>query len=69
MNVLDEVGGEMIPNRRITADSFRLLTARLKKRPAAFAPTELLPEPAIIAPFQVFEETAISAPVAEISWR
>ena len=66
MNVLDEVGGEMIPNRRITADSFRLLTARLKKRPAAFAPTELLPEPAISAPLEVFEEMAISAPFAEV---
>ena len=41
MNVLDEAGGEMIPDRRITADSFRLLTARLKKRPAPLAQTEL----------------------------
>ena len=38
MNVLDEAGGDMIPNRRITADSFRLLTARLKKKPPAFIP-------------------------------
>ncbi len=66
MNVLDEVGGEMIPNRRITADSFRLLTARLKKRPTAFAQTELPPEPAILAPLEIVEETVISAPVAEV---
>lgn len=66
MNVLDEVAGEKIPNRRITADSFRLLTARLKKRPAAFTQTELLPEPAILAPLEIIEETVIPAPVAEV---
>jgi uncharacterized protein (DUF2336 family) len=66
MNVLDEVAGEKIPNRRITADSFRLLTARLKKRPPAFAQTELLPEPAILAPLEIVEETVIPAPVAEV---
>ena len=66
MNVLDEVAGEMIPNRRITANSFRLLTARLKKKPTAFAQTELLPEPAILAPLEIVEETVISAPVAEV---
>ncbi len=41
MDVLDDVAGENIPNRRITADSFRLLTARLKKKPAAFTQPEL----------------------------
>ena len=66
MNVLDDVAGEIIPNRRITADSFRLLTARLKKRPTAFAQTELLPEPAILAPLEIVEETVIPAPVAEV---
>jgi uncharacterized protein (DUF2336 family) len=66
MNVLDEVAGDMIPNRRITADSFRLLTARLKKRPTAFAQTELLPEPVILAPLEIVEETVIPAPVAEV---
>ncbi|MDP1699883.1 MAG: DUF2336 domain-containing protein [Aestuariivirga sp.] len=64
MNVLDEVGGEMIPNRRITADSFRLLIARLKKKPA-FAQSELLPEPAIIEQIEIVEETVALAPVAE----
>jgi uncharacterized protein (DUF2336 family) len=66
MNVLDEAGGEMIPSRRITADSFRLLTARLKKRPTAFAQTELLPEPTNLAPLEILEETVISVPVAEV---
>ena len=66
MNVLDEVGGEMIPNRRITADSFRLLTARLKKNPPAISQTDLPPEPAILAPLEILEETLISAPVAGI---
>jgi uncharacterized protein (DUF2336 family) len=65
-NVLDEVGGDMIPNRRITADSFRLLTARLKKTPAAIAQTELPPEPATLAPLEIFEETVISAPIVGI---
>ena len=37
MSALNDVGGEKTPHRRITADSFRLLTARLKKRPTAFA--------------------------------
>ena len=66
MNVLDEVAGELIPNRRITADSFRLLTARLKKRPHVLAQTEFLPEPVILAPLEILEETAVSAPVAEV---
>jgi uncharacterized protein (DUF2336 family) len=65
-NVLDEAGGIMTPNRRITADSFRLLTARLKKNPPAISQTELLPEPAILAPLEIVEETVISAPVAGI---
>jgi hypothetical protein len=66
MNVLDEAGGEMIPNRRITADSFRLLIARLKKTPAAIAQAELPPEPANLDPLDILEETLVSAPVAEI---
>ena len=66
MNVLDEVGGEMIPNRRITADSFRLLTARLKKKPPAFIPPELLPEPEIFEQIEIVEETVALAPVVEV---
>ncbi len=66
MNVLDEVGGEMIPNRRITADSFRLLTARLKQKPPAFVPPALLPEPEIVEQIEIVEETLALAPVAEI---
>jgi uncharacterized protein (DUF2336 family) len=69
MDVLDEAGGEMIPNRRITADSFRLLSARLKKTPAALAPAELPPEPANLDSFDILEETLVSAPVAEIEQR
>ena len=65
MDVLDEVAGEKIPNRRITADSFRLLTARLKKRPASFAQAQLQPARAIFAPLEIIEETLIPAPVAE----
>ncbi|MEQ1522204.1 MAG: hypothetical protein ABL936_13115, partial [Aestuariivirga sp.] len=65
MNVLDEAGGEIIPDRRITADSFRLLTARLKNRPAVIAQTELPPEPAVLASLEILEETAIPAPVVE----
>ena len=64
MNVLDEAGGDMVPNRRITADSFRLLTARLKKRPHVLAQTEIPPEPVDLPPLEILEETAISAPVA-----
>ena len=66
MNVLDEAGGDMIPNRRITADSFRLLTARLKKKPPASAQNDLPTEPILAAPLEVFEENVISAPVAEV---
>jgi uncharacterized protein (DUF2336 family) len=66
MNVLDDVAGERIPNRRITADSFRLLTARLKKRPHVLAQTEILPEPPTLTPLEILEETAVSAPVAEV---
>jgi uncharacterized protein (DUF2336 family) len=66
MNVLNEAGREMIPNRRITADSFRLLTARLKKNPLPISQTELPPEPAILAALEILEETVIPAPVAEI---
>jgi hypothetical protein len=66
MNVLDEVAGEMIPNRRITADSFRLLTARLKKRPIAFAQTEPLPEPIIPTSIDIFQENIVLAPLEEV---
>ena len=54
----------MSPDRRITADSFRLLTARLKKRPSPLVQTELQPEPEILASLEIIEETAILAPVA-----
>lgn len=66
MDVLDDVAGEKIPNRRITADSFRLLTARLKKKPAAFTQPELEPAPAIFAPLEIIEETEIPAAAAEV---
>ena len=66
MNVLDEVAGEMIPNRRITADSFRLLTARLKKKPPAVVQPEFLPEPEIFERIEFVEETVALAPVAEV---
>lgn len=65
MNVLDEVGGEMIPDRRITADSFRLLTARLKKKPPVFVQPELPPELAIIEQIEIVEETAAFPSLAE----
>ena len=63
---LNDVGGGKSPNRRITAESFRLLSARLKKRPTAFANPELPPEPVAAAPVEVFQETVISAPVEEV---
>jgi uncharacterized protein (DUF2336 family) len=66
MNVLNEAGGDLIPNRRITADSFRLLTARIKKNPLPISQTEFPPEPVILAPLEILEEMVISAPVAEI---
>ena len=62
-SALVNVGGEKSPNRRITADSFRLLTARLKQRPIAFAAPEQPPEPAVIAPVEIIQETVFSAPV------
>ena len=69
MNVLDEVGGEMIPNRRITADSFRLLTARLKKRPPAFVQPELLPEPAILNRLKSLRKRSFRRPLPRLSRR
>ena len=62
MSALDNVGGEKTPDRRITADSFRLLTARLKKRPTAFADVEIeLPTESV--PVIAFENGAYSEPV------
>ncbi len=65
MNVLDEAGGEMIPDRRITADSFRLLTARLKKKPPVFVQPELPPELPIVEQIEIIEETAAFPSLAE----
>jgi uncharacterized protein (DUF2336 family) len=65
-SALNEVGGEKSPNRRITADSFRLLSARLKKRPTAFASPQQPPEPVVAAPVEVFQETVIAAPVEQV---
>jgi hypothetical protein len=64
MAVLDEAGGDMIPDRRITADSFRLLIARLKKN-SAFAQPELPPESAVIEQIEIIEETVALTAVAE----
>ena len=66
MNALDEAGGEIAPNRRITADSFRVLLARLKKTPTAFADEVSLPEPAITTPVEIIQETVFSAPVEPV---
>ena len=79
MGALDDDGGEIPRNRRITADSFRLLTARLKKTPTAFAEaaTERAPEPEQVFPLEagaysehvelpvVLEEVPVSIPEAE----
>ena len=62
-SALDGVGGEKSPNRRITAESFRLLSARLKQRPTAFAIPDLLPEPAIAESIEILQETVLRAPV------
>ena len=64
-DALGNVGGGRPSNRRITADSFRLLTARLKQRPTAFANTELPPEPIVPTPIEIFQENIISAPLEE----
>ena len=65
-NALDGVGGEKSPNRRITAESFRLLSARLKQRPTAFAIPDLLPEPAIAESIEILQETVLRAPVEPV---
>ena len=64
-DALDGVGAGKPPNRRITADSFRLLTARLKQRPTAFANMPLPPEPIVPTPIEIFHENIISAPLEE----
>ena len=64
MSALNDVGGEKTPHRRITANCFRLLTARLKKRPTAFAQTGPLLEPIVSAPVEI-QENLISAPLEE----
>lgn len=65
-SALVNVGGEKSSNRRITADSFRLLTARLKQRPIAFPAPVILPEPIIPAAVEILQEPVISAPVAPV---
>ncbi len=65
-NALDGVGGEKSPNRRITAESFRLLSARLKKRPVAFAIPDLLPEPVMAETIEILQETVLRAPVEPV---
>ena len=62
-SALNGVGGEKSPNRRITAESFRLLSARLKKRPTAFAIPDLLPEPVMAESIEILQETVLRAPV------
>ena len=65
-SALDGVGGEKSPNRRITAESFRLLSARLKQRPTAFAIPELLPEPVMAESIEILQETVLRAPVEPV---
>ncbi len=71
MSALDEAGGERIPNRRITADSFRLLQARLQKKPAAAIvktePQEPQPEPVLPPPAEIIQETYVSAAVETVA--
>ena len=64
-DALGDAGGVRPSNRRITADSFRLLTARLKQRPIASANTELPPEPIVPVQTEIFQENIISAPPEE----
>jgi hypothetical protein len=65
-DALGDAGEGKPSNRRITADSFRLLTARLKKRPTAFADPTPPPEPIVPAPIEIFHENIISAPLEEV---
>ena len=65
-SALNEVGGGRTPDRRITADSFRLLLARLKKTPTAFAEPIRPPEPVFPAPVEALQETVISAPIEHV---
>jgi Uncharacterised protein conserved in bacteria (DUF2336) len=75
VGALNNVGGEESPERRITANSFRLLTARLRKKsvaasavaPAAINipdlwPIEVAVESPVVEPVAVQEELA-SAPI------
>jgi Uncharacterised protein conserved in bacteria (DUF2336) len=75
VGALNNVGGEESPERRITADSFRLLTARLRKKPVAASavapaainipdlwPIEVAVESPVVEPVAVQEELA-SAPI------
>ncbi|MGB9143791.1 MAG: hypothetical protein WCB71_16510, partial [Aestuariivirga sp.] len=64
MSALDEVGGGRAPNRRITADSFRLLTAKLKNKPVAVE-IEQWPELVIPASNEFIQETSIAVSFAE----
>ena len=59
---LDNVGEEQSSDRRITAESFRLLLARLKKSPIGPPPTPAAPEPAPLPPVEI---EAIAVPVVE----
>ena len=60
---LNNVGEEQSSDRRITAESFRLLLARLKKSPIGPPPTPAAPAPAPLPPVEI---AAIAPPVAEI---
>ncbi len=62
MRALDEAGGVRSPDRRITADSFRLLQAKLQNRPAA-TPTAPQPEPVIPPAAEINREAYDSAAV------
>jgi Uncharacterised protein conserved in bacteria (DUF2336) len=54
---LNSVGGEQSSDRRVTAESFRLLLARLKKSPVAPLPIEVIPE---LQPLPPVEPAAIT---------
>ncbi len=75
VGALNDVGREKSPDRLITADSFRLLTARLRKKPAIAStvapaainipdlwPVEVHVESPVVEPVAVQEEVA-SAPI------
>jgi Uncharacterised protein conserved in bacteria (DUF2336) len=60
VEALDTAGAEKSPARRITAESFRLLSARLRKTPVPDFPIKTVPEPAPLPP--VVAES-VAAPV------